>query len=752
MATLESTLGTSPPGEATANASKRVWIFYPWLDLLVGCGAWSAPLLLLTALVSPTKTAEWSFAFYFLALLFNYPHFMATIYRAYHSYDEFTKYRFFTVHVAVLLLAAGVIAHVWYPLLPWIFTLYICWSPWHYTGQNYGLLMMFVRRVSLSPTEVERKALHLAFVASYLMLLFSFQTGTSGDALVLSMGLPAKFTLPVRAMLAVFFLIATGWAMTSLARRGSWKSLLPAAVLASTQFLWFLLPALIELGSGQEVPQTRYSSGILAVLHSAQYLWITSYYQKKEALVAGKTAWSFLRYQLTLVAGGIALFIPGPWIVSRVFHLDFAASFLTFTALVNIHHFILDGAIWKLRDARVSTVLVDGAGKEASAGTEKADGLRQAWQWLAGAAPGAQVLRVGAVTLLLLWGGVDRLHFYWANVSASLSSLKRAVHLNPDDSAAQVKLARAAEVAGDRDASLEALRRAAQVNPGNLSLQQAYARGLIVAGKDADAYAMYKSLLARTPDNVDALVNSGLLAHRLGHDAEAIDSWQRAVDVDPGQANPQLYLAQSLEQVGEIQAAANHYRAYLQIVSKHPNEHRGETRTVVSALIKVADADASVNRTAESQKGYHAATQFAQKLGDPTLQSLALAHQADLQERLGTNQDAARSWQQALHLDINSGDAGAAAIDWQSYGQFLHNQKQDERLVLACYLKAEALLNTARSNASSEELSVIVKARQESEARLGSEAGRVRSRLEQFVAEALSLVPPAFPNTSASHP
>jgi|HubBroStandDraft_6_1064221.scaffolds.fasta_scaffold00179_27 tetratricopeptide (TPR) repeat protein len=753
MATLESKLSASQPGAETPPAApKRVWIFSAWLDLLVGCGAWSAPLLLLTILVSPARTAQWSFAFYFLALLFNYPHFMATIYRAYHSYDEFTKYRFFTVHVALLLAAAGVIAHLWYPLLPWIFTLYICWSPWHYTGQNYGLLMMFVRRVGLSPTEGERKALHLAFVASYLMLLFSFQTGASSDALVLSMGLPAKFTLPIRVTLAAFFLIATGWAMISLARRGSWKSLFPAAVLASTQFLWFLLPALIELGSGQEVPQTRYSSGVLAVLHSAQYLWITSYYQKKEAAAAGKPAWSFLRYQLTLVAGGIALFIPGPWVVSRLFHLDFAASFLTFTALVNIHHFILDGAIWKLRDSRVSTVLVDGAGEESIVDAAHAGGLRAAWQWFPGGTPSARVVRVSVVTLLLLSGAVDRLHFYWANVSASLSSLKRAIQLNPDDSSSQVKLARAAEAAGDRDAALDALRQAARMNPGNLSLQQAYARGLIAAGHDADAYALYKKLLERKPDNVDALINSGLLAHRLGHDVEAIDTWQRAVDVDPGQANAQLYLAQSLEQVGEIQAAARHYRAYLQIVSKHPDEHRGETHAIISSLIKVADADASAQKTAESQKGYRAAIQFAQNLGDPTLQSLALAHQADLQERLGTKEDAARSWQEALLLDIRSGDAGAAAIDWLNYGEFLHNQRQDERLVLACFLKAEELLH----NASSEQLAVVVKSRQESEARLGAEAKLVRLKLEQLTAQALALQPSSFPSTASpftiSHP
>src|SRR5208282_6538233 len=153
---MSSTLTLSSPDGQPASGdgacSKGPWIYKPWIDLLMGCGAWSAPLLLLTAFVSHSGTATWSFVFYLLALLFNYPHFMATVYRAYHSYDEFAKYRVFTVHVAGLLALAGLIAHLWYPLLPWIFTLYICWCPWHYTGQNFGLLMMFARRAGLSPT------------------------------------------------------------------------------------------------------------------------------------------------------------------------------------------------------------------------------------------------------------------------------------------------------------------------------------------------------------------------------------------------------------------------------------------------------------------------------------------------------------------------------------------------------------------------------------------------------------------------
>ena len=88
-------------GNGTSIASP--WIYRPWVDLLIGCGAWSAPLLLLTTYVSRSRLRGGPLRFYLLALLFNYPHFMATIYRAYHSYDEFTKYRFFTVHIAILL-------------------------------------------------------------------------------------------------------------------------------------------------------------------------------------------------------------------------------------------------------------------------------------------------------------------------------------------------------------------------------------------------------------------------------------------------------------------------------------------------------------------------------------------------------------------------------------------------------------------------------------------------------------------------
>jgi tetratricopeptide (TPR) repeat protein len=725
----------SPVSAPVLQTLPSPWIYRPWLDLVVGCGAWSAPLLLLAFYTAQSYSHAWVFAFYFLALLFNYPHFMATVYRAYHTHSEFAKYRIFTVHIALLLALAGVLAHLWYPLLPWIFTLYICWSPWHYTGQNFGLLMMFARRAGISPTSAERRALHLSFLASYILLMLSFHTGASGDALVLSLGLPAKFTLPARAILALFFVASSGWALVSLARRSSVRAIVAPFTLAVTQFLWFLLPALIELASGREIPQTRYSSGILAVLHSTQYLWITSYYQAREARAAGDTQWKFSRYLVTLVAGGIALFIPGPWIISRVFHADFVASFLTFTALVNIHHFILDGALWKLRDSRIAALLLNRREKTVATAADSQGNFIAAARWLAGKSSAARALRISAAAILFAWGAVDQLHFFWSSQDTSLASLQRAAHLNPNDSAIQTSIAKAEALSGQHDAAVAALQRAASLNPGDLSLQEAYGRGLIEAGRDAEAYSLYQKILGRFPGDANALVNYGLLAHRQGHEDEALDSWRRAVEIDPQQSNAQLYLAQFLDQGGEAQAAARHYRAYLKIVAAHQNDHRSETSVVLAVLVKVADADAAVNHVAEAMQGYQGAIQFAEKSGEKTIESLAFVHLADLQEKQGNAAAAAQSYQRALTLDASLSDRRSAASDWVNYGQFLRRQGKPERFVFVCFLRAEDLLSTTPGT----ELSAVAKARAESELHLGREAAYVRSHRDAILAEALHI-------------
>jgi tetratricopeptide (TPR) repeat protein len=367
--------------------------------------------------------------------------------------------------------------------------------------------------------------------------------------------------------------------------------------------------------------------------------------------------------------------------------------------------------------------------------TTKPGLLRSATGWLTGPAPAARGIRIAAVALLLAWAAMDQLHFYWSSEADSLPALERAAKLNPADSSVQTRLARAETLAGKRDASLAALQRAASLNPGNFSQQEAYARGLIEAGRGPEAYAQYQKMIVRWPRSADALVNYGLLAQGLGHDEEAIDSWERAVDIDPGQASAQLYLAQALDRRGEAQAAARHYRGYLRIVAAHRDEHSQEGATVVAAVIKVADADAAANHQNEAQQGYNAAIQFAEKANDKALESLALVHLADLEDKRGSAAAAAEAYQRGLNIDASLSDPVSAGSDWFNYGQFLRRQRQPERLVFACFLHAEELVSKTPGPART----TIQQARAESEARLGREAAAARHSSGTVVKEALDL-------------
>src|SRR5271169_6850814 len=416
------------PRQTSTGQAAAPWIYGPWLDLIVGCGAWSAPLLLLSYFAVASSAQTWAVAFYALALFFNYPHYMATIYRAYHRAEDFQKYRIFTVHITALMLGTLLLSHFWLRLLPWIFTIYLTWSPWHYSGQNYGLFMMFARRAGADPDKPARRALYGAFVVSYLILFLGFHTGPSTDPLFLSLGIPAVVSRSEQIILMVAFVGLSTFGLSRLARTTGWRKLIPSLTLFSSQFLWFMLPAAISLIKGLEIPQNRYSSGVVAVMHAAQYLWITSYYARREAAseASGKAArnWRPLTYFAVLIVGGIALFVPGPWLASRAFHHDFTASFLIFTALVNIHHFILDGAIWKLRDGRIASLLLNSRERISNAAVEASGRFAAAGRWLLGSTAGARLLRVCAALLLLVWGTVDQARYYLALRTDDLHDLQ----------------------------------------------------------------------------------------------------------------------------------------------------------------------------------------------------------------------------------------------------------------------------------------------------------------------------------------
>jgi hypothetical protein len=549
---------------------RSLWIARPWIDLVIGCGGWSLPLLAVAYGLSGDAERTWAASFYSLALVVNYPHYMATVYRAYRG-GEWRRHAAYTVWLTAALIAVGAVAHVETWLIPLVFTTYVMWSPWHYSGQNYGLLMMFARRGGFQISRGEQRWLRVAFVASYVMLLASFN-GPSSDPMVRSATLPPAIIQPIGGVALAVFLAGGGWLAFRLVQQRRDTTIAPPLTLLATQALWFVAPAFAAIFTGLAAPQTRYSTGILALMHSAQYLWITQHFARRDQ--AGQ--WSAARYWFAVIAGGMALFLPVPWLASTLAHLDFTSSVLIVTAIVNIHHFMIDGVVWKMRDPRVAAALTT---DDAAAVTVPAV------RWPRGR---EAAMAIAAIVLVAL-AALDQWRYRLALRDSDPDALQRAVALNPYDAAAQTRLLKVLVDAGSYDA----------------------ARGQLDA------------LIAAQPRNAEARVNAGVLARRTGRVDEAIAHWQRALDIGGAQPQVHLYLAEALQERGRASDAVPHYQVFLESLTRDAADARQQAGVVAAVVLKFGDALEQSGRVDDARAQFGLAARIARQQGQRDIEEAA---------------------------------------------------------------------------------------------------------------------------------
>ena len=109
------------------------WLFGPAADLLLGCGGLSALVLPAAYVLGARYPAAYGVALYVAALLVVYPHFAATVGRAYRSRAAVAEHRFVTRDLAVALAFLLVAAHAFHRIVPFLFTLYATWALWHFS-------------------------------------------------------------------------------------------------------------------------------------------------------------------------------------------------------------------------------------------------------------------------------------------------------------------------------------------------------------------------------------------------------------------------------------------------------------------------------------------------------------------------------------------------------------------------------------------------------------------------------------------
>jgi tetratricopeptide (TPR) repeat protein len=421
--------------------------------------------------------------------------------------------------------------------------------------------------------------------------------------------------------------------------------------------------------------------------------------------------------------------------VSYVFKFDFVASFLIFTALINIHHFVLDGVIWKLRDGRVAALLIDTKKQISNQAASAGNSLVGALKWFFAPSFVSRAVRVVLIGALVILAGVDVAKFYLGSDESNEARLARAESLNPYDQSVLLRLARAHGQDGQLDKTIATLERAVLVNPENPGPQNQLARLLIENQRYERAYQHYEQMLRRLPRDVDALVNFGILAAQLKRDDKAIESWERAIALDPAQKNILRYLADAYDRQGKSEQATLSYERYLAALAQQ-NE-RLDPKEVISLTLKLAEDYARQGQFDRALAYGQNAASLASQAGEKAMMSASYSVLAQLNNEMGRRGEAMVLHQRAIQLDREIGDTRQEGLDWFKFAQTMRLSRKPARLVLASLLRAERLLS---SNPGTE-FDMVVDARRQEEATAGKDAAIADKELESILSDLLVTQP-----------
>ena len=280
-------------------------------------------------------------AFLFFSTL---AHFAASTVRLYTMPKAFEAHRFLTMSFPLVSLAVMTLA-IARPegLGANLQALYLTWSPYHYAAQAYGLAVMYCYRSRCELTDAEKWLLRATCLLPFLFA-FLEESGAGLEWFVS----PATFRGhpwlsvardDVRLALGLLTLVTPLVLFALLARRGRAMPLISLLIVAANGVWWVAL---------------RYMDAFVwaTVFHGLQYLAITLVFHVRERLGEPGNRHGWLRhslhfYALCLLLGyGLFQLLPFAY---QAAGFGWAESVLLVVAAINVHHFIVDGYIWRLR-------------------------------------------------------------------------------------------------------------------------------------------------------------------------------------------------------------------------------------------------------------------------------------------------------------------------------------------------------------------------------------------------------------------
>jgi len=286
-----------------------------------------------------------------LATTVNYPHYMATYELAVR--ERVKRPRNFTwllvttpVMLAVAWAAVRWPAHVIIPLV----RLYLTWSAYHYASQHFGIASMYSAKHGRPLNAGEKGLLRLSFVgvAVYMMCSLNMMAAETVEGAAPGFD-RVEAILPRGAYpLALVVLAASVAAFVVADRRVRARTTRgfdsTVWTLALTNFIWFVVPNVWLPGAEAPwlgAPLAIWVPIALPFFHCVQYLGVAADRARSDQALRP------IRWLALLVAAGLLCFEGTIWALPRVSAVTYTQAVLIVGSIINIHHFILDGVIWK---------------------------------------------------------------------------------------------------------------------------------------------------------------------------------------------------------------------------------------------------------------------------------------------------------------------------------------------------------------------------------------------------------------------
>jgi hypothetical protein len=342
----QSTSRQSTSRQSTGQQLIGKCFMHPLADYLLIGGFWSIPLALFwlaepgaLSILDPS-TMVW------VVLISNSAHFAASTVRLYSKPTYLREFSFLAFGFPAVTLAVLGIC-IAFPAAggKYLQFIYLTWAPFHYAKQVYGLSMMYSFR---SGIQLDRADKRLIYWVSMLPFLYAFVSGSRhmglgwlmpGDLLAATDGLSAALDL-IKTVLTVLIFgapLLLWWRI-----RAKKKQLLP-----------LIIPTMLFANGLWWTSLNFLDAFVVATIgHGFQYLAIMLVYHVREKTrEPGNTHGPLYHagiFYAKCLALGYALFNCWPFFFVWA-GAGYAESMLMVIATINLHHFIVDAYIWRLR-------------------------------------------------------------------------------------------------------------------------------------------------------------------------------------------------------------------------------------------------------------------------------------------------------------------------------------------------------------------------------------------------------------------